>query len=1120
MARAAVATQALDKQLDSLSKRTKANTASTAAWGKSADSTADSVDRLNSSMYVMHNRTIGLPGATNNVNESLAVMSVNSRKADGSINQLTGRLRVFADVAAMLGPALSPIGAVGAAGIGGIVNQLGVAVLAGGSAIVAFQGVGDALKLVNAAALEPTTENLAKANAEMAKLSPAARDAVQSLSDLRPTLLGIRDAGAEGIMPGFTTMLDSLADRGPEIANVVNSLNSVLGDLMSGTAASLDRGDWDQFFNYLATDAAQTLEMMGRTVGNLTAGLGDMWMAFDPVNDGFSRWLLDASESFAAWSEGLSSNRGFQEFVDYVMTSGPQVAATFGALGGALLDVMVAAAPLGGPVLAALEAVAKVVSSIAESDIGTPIMLSVAALAAFNRTAAITASLSTRMGGGGVLGMIAGTSGGKGVASSRTAITGMRRDLSALAATYATAGARTSRESARMAASAKSLKSNLGGVVKGAAPAGAALAGLALISSGAADDIGLTNTASLALMGTMAGPWGALGGAVAGAMMDASAGMKEFTQVAEEVDAALGRLSTTHDVSQTEYLAAAAGVEALRKEYADLLDETESFSLAGAKNTLEGLFGRSDTEEASERYKAAREELQELIPAMEEYDAKAAEVAANDALIATANETATSFVGLGESVNDAEVSLGGWLKSLEEQNRALRNFRINAEEAGRKGLDEGLVQSLREAGPEGALRMAELANASEREIGRANRAWRRGEREIVAYTASVMGVPPAVVTDIATRGVPKTMGDIDRLVAKYKLTEEERQALITVTGVDSAISDANRASTAFDYAARTRTANILLRYSPTNPAPESTVPPLLRPPGKADGGTIEGQRWPYGDKVLLWGAPGEEVITNRNGEADRFRQDRAAGRIPAYANGGTIGAQALADGGSVRFRGREARIDGDWVALGMAVRLLNRELKQSERAFRKSTEAVEDLRSKASETGSRAVSQFEPDLFAQPSNPWAAGSAGPSGALGDSIAGLRQRTILLKRLSDAGLKGDAYSAAMEGSNDDLTALLAGGKAGVSKYQRQWNTYSRLQASTSSQAGKYAYGDQIRAAKEDVADARKDRRQANQHLKQVNERLDRVEKAVNKSAEKTGEVINKAASTGQRNRKAG
>jgi hypothetical protein len=57
----------------------------------------------------------------------------------------------------------------------------------------------------------------------------------------------------------------------------------------------------------------------------------------------------------------------------------------------------------------------------------------------------------------------------------------------------------------------------------------------------------------------------------------------------------------------------------------------------------------------------------------------------------------------------------------------------------------------------------------------------------------------------------------------------------------------------------------------------------------ADGMTVPGPRYPYADKTLILAAPGEEVITNRHGEADRFRADRAAGRIPAYADGGRVG---------------------------------------------------------------------------------------------------------------------------------------------------------------------------------------------------------------------------------------
>jgi hypothetical protein len=66
--------------------------------------------------------------------------------------------------------------------------------------------------------------------------------------------------------------------------------------------------------------------------------------------------------------------------------------------------------------------------------------------------------------------------------------------------------------------------------------------------------------------------------------------------------------------------------------------------------------------------------------------------------------------------------------------------------------------------------------------------------------------------------------------------------------------------------------------------------------GRAGGGTIDGARYPYRDKVLVPLAPGEEVITNRNGEADRWRP--LLKRINAgLANGGTVPFPASMSGG-------------------------------------------------------------------------------------------------------------------------------------------------------------------------------------------------------------------------------
>ena len=80
-----------------------------------------------------------------------------------------------------------------------------------------------------------------------------------------------------------------------------------------------------------------------------------------------------------------------------------------------------------------------------------------------------------------------------------------------------------------------------------------------------------------------------------------------------------------------------------------------------------------------------------------------------------------------------EVSLGQWIREMAGQARALENFGNNALRAADKGLKQGLIDKLNEMGPAGALRMRQLANASQSEIAKANRAWASGQQAIRDY---------------------------------------------------------------------------------------------------------------------------------------------------------------------------------------------------------------------------------------------------------------------------------------------------------------------------------------------------------------------------------------------------
>jgi hypothetical protein len=215
-------------------------------------------------------------------------MSRSSAGADRGINQLTGRLRLFADAAAVLGPALVPLGGVALAGVAGLASQMGVAAVAGGVLIGSMQGLGDALTALNKAHLEPTAENLTAAEDALNRLSPAAANFATEANGMLPALRAIRDMGAEGLFPGLTDSLDDLERLAPVVGNIFAQVGGALGEIAADGAASLASDRWTGFFQFIADEAPGALSELAATVGDVTHGLAELWMAFAPLNSDVS----------------------------------------------------------------------------------------------------------------------------------------------------------------------------------------------------------------------------------------------------------------------------------------------------------------------------------------------------------------------------------------------------------------------------------------------------------------------------------------------------------------------------------------------------------------------------------------------------------------------------------------------------------------------------------------------------------------------------------------------------------------------------------------------------------------------------------------------------------------
>lgn len=541
----------------------------------------------------------------------IAGVGTQAARSERSINQLTGRLQLFADLAVTLGPSLIPVGAVAIPAVAGLAAQLGVAAIAGGSAIVAFQGVGEAIKAAGEYNLDPTAANLEKAQEAMAKLGPDAAAFVVEFQKFRPVLSDIRDAAAEGWFPGLTESLGDFERLAPRVEDLFRRVGEAGGNLIADSAESLASPRWTEFFDFLSAEAPATLTALGETVGALAHGVAELWMAFDPLNDDFNGFLLDSAQGFDAWAAGLSETEGFQNFIDYVRTTGPQVADTLGALGTALIDIVQAAAPLGGPVLAAIEGFAKAISAIADSPIGPTLFAMASAFVVLNKALALTGGLMTRAGLG-----AAGAAGATGplgsiATSARTAGTSVRAlggDLRSMRGEFSN----MNRSQAILAsglsntsAAAQRTRATLGSLSRGAAVGAGGVAAFAVASGAVGEELGFQNTAMLGLVGSMAGPWGAAVGAGVGLALDFAKAGSDVTTTIEGWNTALTQSGTDFSAQNSVIGQARADLQALKDDVKGD-DWSNLFDMDYYSNEISGAFGDSNIE----RQEAALQGLQ------------------------------------------------------------------------------------------------------------------------------------------------------------------------------------------------------------------------------------------------------------------------------------------------------------------------------------------------------------------------------------------------------------------------------------------------------------------------------------------------------------------------------
>lgn len=446
------------------------------------------------------------------VDTSMRGLDQRNQSVARSQDRLTGGMRILVNTALALGPALVPIGALGIPAIAGVAGALGDAVLGVGVAELAFHGLGKALTAFNKAELAPTTANITAARTALDALPPSAQALVLELHKLSPVLDHLRQSAASGIAPGVTAGLRDLLTDAPVVNRAVHGIAGELGDLSAEAGRSLSGPEWRGFIRTVGTQAPQALDQLGHATGSVVHGLAQLYLAFGPSLGSFDAGVVKVARDFDRWAASLGQSQGFQSFLAYVALNGPRVTALLGDTASLLGNIVKAAAPLGGPTLQALDLIVKVLDEIAKSPLGTPLLL----LAQINAVLHLTNNLLGVMGVESRIGFSGITSG---AAKTEGALSGIRAEASA-------AGAALRTMFSNVGANSASGRSLLTGVDRGGLASlgkGALLAGgVAAISTGLPSKLGLSNTATLALAGSLGGPLVAGAGAAVGAIIDVS----------------------------------------------------------------------------------------------------------------------------------------------------------------------------------------------------------------------------------------------------------------------------------------------------------------------------------------------------------------------------------------------------------------------------------------------------------------------------------------------------------------------------------------------------------------------------------------------------------------------
>jgi phage-related protein len=254
-------------------------------------------------------------------------------------------------------------------------EQLSAAQQSAADSIASAQRQIESASMSAAGSVDQAAIAQAKYQAELAKMTPAARETFDAFLDLRTAFSAWSRALQPAVMPIFTRALNGLKNSLPGLTPFVKEAATAIQGLQDRASAGFKSPWWKTFKADLETSIGPAITGLGVAFGNIFKGMTGVIGAFLPHMDSISSRMQTITARFARWGQGLKGSPEFERFLSYSSEHAPLIASTLGKIVTAIMDLGQALAPVSGPLLQVIGAVASAVSWVATTFPGVIVLL-------------------------------------------------------------------------------------------------------------------------------------------------------------------------------------------------------------------------------------------------------------------------------------------------------------------------------------------------------------------------------------------------------------------------------------------------------------------------------------------------------------------------------------------------------------------------------------------------------------------------------------------------------------------------------------------------------------------------------------------------------------------------